>query len=262
MLKTDNLRLELEGTTALLTLTRPARLNALSAGLVEDLHAALDCVGASRDARVVILTGEGRGFCAGLDLREPWPATDGLDSVRGGMAMQERIAALMPKMREIRQPLIAAVNGAATGGGLGLALACDVRYGSPAARFSVAFVTLGVSGCDVGVSYLLPRLIGTGQAAELSLTGRIVDADEALRVGLVNRVVPADELLDASRKLAAEIAENTVYAVEMTKQVLDRNVDATSLRAAIELENRTQVLGTHTEDARALFARWAEKGKG
>ena len=109
---------------------------------------------------------------------------------------------------------------------------------------------------------MLPRLVGPGQAAELSLTGRLVDAEEALRIGLINRVVEADALLGAAQGLGREIAANTAYAVTMTKQVLDRNLDAPSLRAAIELENRTQVLGTHTRSAHELFAAWADKGKG
>ena len=260
LLRTDNLRLELDGSVATLTLTRPQRLNAMSPGLVDDLHSCLDVLARNRDARVVVMTGEGRGFCAGLDLQEygNWTITEGLDSVEGGLAVQERIATLMPRIREARQPFIAAVNGAATGGGLALALACDVRYASPTARFSVAFVKLGLSGCDVGVSYLLPRAVGSGHAYELSLTGRLVDAVESLRIGLVNRIVPADELLGACRALAAEMCANTDYAVSMTKQVLAVNIDAPTLRTAIELENRTQVLGTHAASTRSLMMNWKD----
>jgi len=258
LLRTDSVRLDLDDAVATLTLTRPERLNAMSPGLVDDLHSCLDLLGRTRAARVVILTGAGRGFCAGLDLKEygNWTLTDGLDSVEGGLAIQERIASLMPRMREARQPFIAAVNGAATGGGLALALSCDVRYAAPTARFSVAFVKLGLSGCDVGVSYLLPRLVGSGHASELSLTGRLIDAGEALRIGLVNRVVAAEELLPACRDLASEICVNTDYAVAMTKQVLTCNIDAATLRSAIELENRTQVLGTHVASTRALMTDW------
>jgi enoyl-CoA hydratase len=260
LLRTDNLHLVLDGNVATLTLARPQRLNAMSPGLIDDLHACLDVLSKSRDARVVILTGEGRGFCAGLDLQEHgnWPITDGLDSVEGGLAVQERIASLMPRIREARQPFIAGVNGAATGGGLALALACDVRYAAPTARFSVAFVKLGISGCDVGVSYLLPRIVGSGHAFEMSLTGRLVDAAEALRIGLANRIVPAEELIASCRALADEICANTEYAVSTTKQVLSCNIDAPTLRTAIELENRTQVLGTHTASTRALMSNWKE----
>ncbi|HYB98227.1 MAG TPA: enoyl-CoA hydratase/isomerase family protein [Candidatus Limnocylindrales bacterium] len=257
---TDNLRLTLDAEIAELTLTRPARLNALSPALVDDLHACVDVLARERRARVVILTGEGRGFCAGLDLQEygNWTITEGLDSVEGGLAVQERIASLMPRIRELPQPWIAAVNGAAAGGGLALALACDVRYAAPAARFSVAFVKLGLSGCDVGVSFLLPRVVGAGHAFEMSLTGRLIDAEEALRIGLANRLVGEQELLPECQRLAEEIRANTRYAVAMTKQVLDRNIDATSLRAAIELENRTQVLGTHAASTRERMMNWKQ----
>jgi enoyl-CoA hydratase len=260
LFRSDDVRLELDGAVAMLTLTRPSRLNAMSAGLIDGLHGCLDALARNREARVVILTGEGRGFCAGLDLQEfgHWPVAEGLDSVEGGLAVQDRIASLVPRMREARQPFVAAVNGAATGGGLALALACDVRYAAPSARFSVAFVKLGLSGCDIGVSYLLPRIVGAGHAYEMSLTGRLVGAEDALRIGLVNRVVEAEGLMAACRSLADEIAANTPYAVSMTKQVLGCNIDAPALRTAIELENRTQVLGTHAASTRALMANWKD----
>lgn len=258
LFRTENARLELDGGVATLTMTRPARLNAMSPGLIDDLHSCIDVLARSREARVVILTGEGKGFCAGLDLQElgRWPVAEGLDSVEGGLAVQERIATVIPRMRELKQPFIGAINSAATGGGLALALACEVRYASPTARFSVAFVKLGVSGCDIGVSYLLPRIVGAGHAYEMSLTGRLVGAEDALRIGLVNRVVAAEELMPACRALADEICANTAYAVSSTKHVLGLNIDANSLRGAIELENRTQVLGTHAASTRDLMSNW------
>lgn len=257
LLQTENLSLKRVGNAALLMLERPKALNAMSPGLVDDLHECIAKAQADRSVRAVVLSGEGRGFCAGLDLKASWPSND-LDSVEGGLAVQERIATLVPAIRESRAPWIAAVNGVAAGGGLALALACDFRYAAPSARFNVAFVKLGLSGCDIGVSYMLPRLVGPGQAAELSLTGRLVDAEEALRIGLVNRLVAAEDLLHQAFATAEEISANTLYAVSMTKQVLDRNLDAASLRAAIELENRTQVLGSHTASAAALFRSWKQ----
>jgi enoyl-CoA hydratase len=145
-------------------------------------------------------------------------------------------------------PVIAAVNGVASGGGFVFTLASDIRLAAPEARFNMANVRIGFSGCDLGSSYLLPRIVGLGLASELMLTGRFMGSEEADAVGLVNRVVPADELLDAAVQLAGEIAANSPWAVRMTKQVLGVNVDATSLRAAIELENRTQILSTRTAD--------------
>jgi enoyl-CoA hydratase len=248
-------RTDLAAGVALVTLNRPDRLNALSSPLVEELHAALDAVAGDEAVRVVVLTGAGRGFCAGLDLKEPM----GDGTVVGGLRAQERIAGLMLKLRALPQPVIAAVNGAAAGGGLALALASDVRLASEDARFNVAFVKLGVSGADMGVSHLLPRIVGLGHASELMLTGRLVDAEEAARIGLANRVVPAGALLDEAAALAAEIARNTPFAIRMTKQVLGVNVDAQSLAAAIELENRTQILATQTGDFREAITAFIEK---
>jgi enoyl-CoA hydratase len=251
----DLLTVEHEGDgVALVTLRRPERLNALSWELIDELHETLAAIGRDAAIRVVILTGEGRGFCSGLDISgaEIFAADDTVEQV---MDRQERVAGLALALRALPQPVIAAVNGAAAGGGLALALASDVRLAAPEARFNVAFVRIGLSGCDVGVSHLLPRIVGLGMASELMLTGRLIDAGEALRIGLVNRVVPSGELLDAARALAAEIARNAPFAVRMTKQVLHRNVDAGSLESAIELENRTQVLAASTRDgAEALHA--------
>src|SRR5438046_4710711 len=176
---------------SLITLDRPERLNAMSHELVADLHSALDEVAEDRDSRVVILTGAGRGFCAGLDLKGAGapPEAAGLGHAAGGMKSQQHIARLVPRMRTTPQPIIAAVNGAASGGGLALALASDVRIAAASARFNVAFVRIGLSGCDIGVSWLLPRLVGASRAFELLLTGRFVDAAEADRIGLVARVV-------------------------------------------------------------------------
>jgi enoyl-CoA hydratase len=233
---------------ALLTLRRPRRLNALTWELIDELHEALATVAADRSIRVLVITGEGRGFCSGIDISSDDPLGRG-DDVEVVLGRQERVASLATALRDLPQPVIAAVNGPAAGGGLALALAADVRVCADTATFNVAFVRIGLSGCDVGVSHLLPRIVGLGIASELMLTGRIVDAQEAWRIGLANRVVGGGELLDAAGELAGEIARNTPFGVRMTKQVLRHNVDAPSLEAAIELENRTQVLATRTTAA-------------
>jgi enoyl-CoA hydratase len=237
---------------ARLTLKRPERLNALTWELMEELHAALTAIAGDRDVRSLVLTGAGRGFCAGLDLKQrddDDPLGTG-DDVVTVFRRQELVASLAIALRAMPQPVIAAVNGPASGGGMALALAADMRLGSTLARFNAAFVRIGLSGGDVGVSYLLPRLVGAGMAAELLYTGRAVDAEEALRIGLVNRVVEPAELEAAALELAAQIAANSPFGVWMTKQILQRNADATSLEAAIDLENRTQVLAARTDDAR------------
>jgi enoyl-CoA hydratase len=246
----------------LLTLDRPERLNAMSHELVSDLHAALDDVAPDRDCRVVVLTGAGRGFCSGLDLKETGNAAadpDGDGGPPAGMRMQQHIATLIPQLRRLPQPVIAAVNGPATGGGLALALACDVRIGAESARFNVAFVRVGLSGCDIGVSYLLPRLVGASRAFELMLTGRIIDAAEADRIGLVLKVVPDGEVVDAALETAELITANSPFGVWMTKEVMWSNLEAGSLQAAIDLENRTQVLSSFTGDLREAMAAFLEK---
>ncbi len=245
----------------LLTLDRPGRLNAMNHELVADLHRALDAVAADRACRVLVITGAGRGFCAGLDLKDPGrsPATEGLGRAQAGMATQQHIAALVPALRSLPKPVIAAVNGAAAGGGLALALGADIRVAAESARFNVAFVRIGLSGCDVGVSYLLPRLVGASRAFELMLTGRLIDAAEAERIGLVLKVVPDGSVVDAALETAELIAANSPFGVWMTKEVMWSNLEAGSLRAAIDLENRTQVLASFTGDMAEAMAAFVEK---
>src|SRR5580698_446834 len=224
----------------------------MNVDLVSELHETLGAIAADSSCRVVVLTGAGRGFCAGLDLAGYGraPSADGRGRVEDTFATQTHIAGLVPRLRSLPQPVIAAVNGPAAGGGLALALASDIRIASATARFNVAFVRLGLSGCDIGVSWLLPRLIGASRAWELMLTGRIIDADEADRIGLVLRVVPDDELLGAALETAAHIAANALWGVRMTKEVMWSQLEVSSLQAGIDLENRTQVLSTMTGDMR------------
>lgn len=244
-----------------LTLNRPERLNAMNYELIAGLHTAFDQIRTERSARVVILTGEGRGFCAGLDLAggASVPGTEDMDPTRSGFATQQHIASLVPKMRSLPQPIIAAVNGPAAGGGLALALASDVRLAAQSARFNVAFVKLGLSGCDIGVSWLLPRLIGASAAFELMLTGRLIPAEEALRVGLVSRVVTDDELEAAAMGVAEEIAGNSPFGVWMTKEVMWSQLEVGSLQAGIDLENRTQIMSSTTGQLREAMAAFLEK---
>jgi enoyl-CoA hydratase len=259
----------------LLTLNRPDRLNAMHAGLVQELHEALHQVHLDASCRIVILTGAGRAFCAGLDLTGygdpptlPQPSDD-INPVARSMATQQHIASLIPLMRSIRQPIIAAVNGAATGGGLALVLGSDIRIASAEARFGVAFVKVGLSACDIGTSWLLPRIVGAGRAHELMLTGRIFGADEAEKFGLVVDVVPGPELLDRCLEEANMVMANAPYGIWMTKEGMWANLEISNLEAAIALENRTQVmtLGTHDFiEASAAFlekrpAKWAPQAQ-
>jgi enoyl-CoA hydratase len=246
---------------ALLTLNRPEKLNAMDVTLVTELLAALDEVGGDRSCRAIVLTGEGRGFCAGLDLAGygAAPDSEGRGRVGAGFATQQQIAGLVPKLRSLHQPVIAAVNGAAAGGGLALALASDVRIAATSARFNVAFVRIGLSGCDVGVSWLLPRLIGASRAWELMLTGRVIDSAEADKIGLVSRVVPDGTVVDAALETAALIAANSPWGVRMTKEVAWSQLEIGSLQAGIDLENRTQILSSMTADMEEAITAFLQK---
>lgn len=230
-----------------LVLSRPRKLNALDDQTVQDLLQALAELSREPACRVLIITGEGRGFCAGFDLTL---ADDAPGSEQGEtqawMARQEAFASVVTRLRNLRQPVIAAVNGPANGAGFGLALAADIRMASDAASFNAAFIKVGMSSCDIGVSYLLPRCVGTTHAFDIMLTGRMVDAQEAAQIGLVNRVTKPDELLAQARQLGLLIASHNDFAVWMTKRGMWANLEASSLQAAIELENRTQILARTT----------------
>jgi enoyl-CoA hydratase/carnithine racemase len=244
------------GGVVLARLNRPDRLNAITFEMFDEFVALQQDVEADADARVLVLTGAGRGFCAGLDLdqAETLPHMPAAEMLAG----QESWARSIAGFRELTKPVIAAVNGAAAGAGMALALAADIRIGSEQARFNAAFVSIGLTGGDLGTSWALPRLVGLGRAYEILLTGRFVDAEEALRIGLVTDVVAADGLLDRALATADLIVGNSPVGMALTKQVVQNNVDAPSLDAALALENRNQVLATRTEDMVEALAAFRE----
>jgi enoyl-CoA hydratase/carnithine racemase len=244
-----------------ITLNRPERLNAMTTELVQGLHDALDAVAVDRQCRVVVLTGAGRGFCAGLDLGGygAAPHSEGLGPTQAGFAVQKHIAALIPHLRALSQPVIAAVNGPASGGGFALVLGSDVRIAAASARFNAAFVRIGLSACDIGTSWLLPRLVGAARAHELMLTGRLFDAPEAARIGLVTAVVADDGLLDAALGKADEIMANAPFGVALTKEAMWSALEIPGLQAAIDLENRQQIVAAATADHREAMAAFIEK---
>jgi enoyl-CoA hydratase/carnithine racemase len=209
-----------------------------------------------------ILTGAGRGFCSGLDLTDPFPdeATRGLEFPRSSMRRQERIAELTTRLTNLRQPVIAAVNGPAYGGGFAIAMASDIRIAAPSARFCTQFIKLGLGGCDIGVSYTLPRIVGAGQAFDLILTARTVEADEALRIGLVSRV-SEESALDDALAIAETLCSYGKFGLESTKQVLWANLEAPSLQAALQVENRSQILSSSSGELKAATAAFATRKK-
>lgn len=243
MLKTDSP----SAAVRLLTLDRPDSLNAMTAELCSALHEELDRIAADRSCRAVVLTGAGRAFCVGLDLQGygEAPGNDGTDNARDRLGNQEHMSRLILKLRETPQPIIAAVNGPAAGFGLALALGSDIRYAAPEAVFRAVFLNVGVSNCDMGTSWLLPRLIGASRAHELMLTARRVRADEAERIGLVAEVVEADSLLERSVEAAEQIAAWTPWGIRLTKQGMWTALEIASERAAIEYEDRQQIMALH-----------------
>jgi enoyl-CoA hydratase len=247
---------------AVLQLNDPSRYNALTSGMVSAVKEALAELRHDRTVRVVVITGAGKGFCAGANMTggdDPPAAARDRGPVGHIQFMQEHLAEMILAIHEAPQPVIAAVHGGAVGGGLAIALACDLRVASDDAFFAAHFIRVGLSSCDVGCSYLLPRFVGPTRAAELMLTGRRFSAAEASSYGLLNRVVPADGLLAAALELADGILANSEYGVYMTKLGLWANLDAPSLRHAIELENRTQVLGCFTGNMTEAGRAFVEK---
>ena len=247
---------------AVVTLDRPDRLNALSATLISDLVEALDALRHDRDVRAIVLTGEGRGFCAGTDLsgdRDPAPDSAGRGPVGQVWRTQQHVASMVVAIHEHPKPIVAAVHGAAVGGGLAMALASDLRVATPSARFGAVFINIGLSSCDVGTSYLLPRIVGVTRASELMLTGRHFTGAEAMEFGMLNVLADEGEHLTAALDLARRVAAQHEFGLELTKSGLHAALDAPSLRHAVEMENRTQALGSFSGNLAEAMAAFGEK---
>ncbi len=249
-------RSELRPGVVQLTLSRPDKLNALTQPLVATLHEQLRALAGDLTCRVVVLTGAGRGFCAGLDLGGfgTIPGTEDFGRSQQTWATQRAIAALVQEIRRLPQPVIAAVNGPAAGGGLALVCASDIRIASSTAVFATSFIRIGVTGCDVGTSWLLPRLVGAARAHELMLTSRRFDAAEALRIGLVTDVTAPEELTMRVDDTIDALLQAPPLSLSLTKQGMWLALEIPSFDAMVEVENRQQVLTSATEDAREAMA--------
>ena len=223
-----------------LTLNRPAALNAMNAVMIEELEDLFARLMDAEDIRVLILAGAGtRCFCAGLDMKET--AVEMFNApVERIYALQSRTSRLFSAMRSLPQPIVAAVHGAAYGAGFSFAMASDVRIITAQARFSAAYINIGLGGADLASSYFLPRLIGAGRASEYLLTGTPMDADTAMALGLASRLVPVEELAAAARAIAAQMASKNPLGLRMTKEAINQNLGAASLEQALHLENRNQ----------------------
>jgi enoyl-CoA hydratase/carnithine racemase len=249
-----------EAGVVVVRLNRPGRLNAINEAMVTELKATCTTVAADREARVVVLTGAGRGFCSGIDLRDFGPSMlDATDPALDRLRFQEMMASLPAALRALPQPVVAAINGPAVGGGLALCLAADVRICAASASFGNAAILLGLSGAEMGMSYFLPRIVGLSVAADWMLTGRTVSSEEASRYGLVSELVADERLLDRAMEVASSIAAHSPLGVQMTKRALQVNADAPDLFAAMEVENRNQVISHATDEAAAARDRWARR---
>lgn len=233
------IEVEQDGEVEWLTLARPDKLNALNLGLAGELYDYFGALPDRPEVRVVVLRGAGRHFCAGFDLDDVDQLTT---SVEQGLRLQRRLSEVVVRMRRCPQPVIGLLHGAACGGGFALALGCDVRYAAPGTRMNVAMAKVGLTGCDMGISYFLPRAVGAAIAAELMYTGRFIDAERAVRVGLVNEVVAEDKLPEAARQLAQEMLAMSPVGLRLTKDGLAMAQETGSLAAVIALEDRGQTM--------------------
>ena len=226
---------------AVVTLNRPERMNAMAFDVMVPFRDELVNLGHDNAVRAVVITGAGRGFCSGADQESAGtpPYVDGLTRPTYALRSMEMLEDITITLRRLHQPVIAAVNGAAIGGGLCLALACDIRVASPAAYFRAAGINNGLTASELGLSYLLPRAIGSSRAAEIMLTGRDVDADEAARIGLVSEVV--DDVVGRAVQIGQRIAGFSQPGTELTKRTLVTGMDASSLEGHMQAEGLGQL---------------------
>jgi len=255
-----DLELRQEGEVVWATMNRPDRLNALSRNLVTELREFFVGLYWRRDVRVVVLQGAGNAFCAGLDLKERGDP-QGSRSIGAGLTRQREISEIVIAMRRCPQPIVACVNGAAAGGGFALALASDVRIATPKTRMNAAFIRIGLSACDIGVSYFLPRMVGSSVAAEYMLTGRFIDAQRAYQLGLVSRVVEPDQLEAEAKGFVEDMLHATPLGLRLTKEALNHAIDAQGLEAAIAMEDRNQILASSDGDFQEGVQAFLEKRK-
>lgn len=230
---------ERRGEVEWVTMNRPERLNALDDTMVAELSGYFRDVAKDRDVRVIVLQGAGRAFCAGLDLQAR--RTGEMDTI-DRLAHQRSIAEIVMAMRYCPQPIISLVHGPACGGGFAMALASDIRIAGESVRMNAAFIRIGLSACDIGVSYFLPRLVGASVAAEFMLTGDFITAERALATGLVSRVVPDDAMAAAAEPLIEAMLTTSPMGLRLTKEALRMAIDAPSLESAIAMEDRNQIL--------------------
>jgi len=255
---TNPILIEQRGAIEILTLNRPDKLNTMNEEMIFALQDYFRGLQKRSDIRVVLFRAEGRAFCAGLDIGG-WKNDCSRGQVQHAWNTQRAIATVMQLMRQCPQPIIALAQGAACGGGFSLLLASDVRFGAPSLKMNAAYIKIGLGGCDMGSSYFLPRMVGASIASELILTGRFIHAERAEKYGLISEMVDENKLLSTGLSLAEEMLDTAPMGLRLSKDALNRNIDAQSFEAALAIEDRQQVMLTMTEDSReaakAFFAK-------
>lgn len=255
---TNSLKIEQRGAIEIMALNRPDKLNTMNEEMIFALQDYFRGLQKRHDIRVVLFRAEGRAFCAGLDIGA-WQYDESRGKVQHIWRTQREIATVMQLMRQCPQPIIALGQGAACGGGFSLLLASDVRFGAPSLKMNAAYIKIGLGGCDMGSSYFLPRMVGSSIAAELILTGRFIHAERAAQYGLISEVVQEDKLLSTGLALAEEMLDTAPMGLRLSKDALNRNIDAQSFEAALAIEDRQQVMLSMTDDSReaakAFFAK-------
>ena len=254
----ETLSVEQRGQVDWLTLNRPDSLNAINTPMVTELRDYFGNLSENQDTRIVVIRGAGKAFCAGLDIKDSQAGT--YERPFGaGMGFQGYLADVYIRMRRCPQPIISLVHGAACGGGFSFVLASDIRVAGTSAKMNAAYIKIGLSACDMGCSYFLPRLVGTSVASELMLTGRFIHAERALSTNLVSEVVPDDELEASAQPYIDEMLATSPMGLRLTKEGLSMAIDAAGLEAAMAIENRNQLMCSRTEDAREGMKAFIEK---
>ena len=254
----DTITVEKRGQVDWLTLNRPESLNAINTPMVTELRDYFGNLAEDAETRIVVMRGAGRAFCAGLDIKDAQAGTYARPHGYG-FGFQGYLAEVYIRMRRCPQPIISLIHGAACGGGFSFALASDIRVAGESAKMNAAFIKIGLSACDMGSSYFLPRLVGTSVASELMLTGRFIHADRALATSLVSEVVPDHQLEAAAQPYIKEMLATSPMGLRLTKEGLTMAIDAAGLEAAMAIENRNQLMCARTEDAREGMSAFVEK---
>jgi len=239
----QTIKFEGQGPIGVLTFNRPERMNAINYEMRDELRDFFNQRLKDTETRVIVITGSGKGFCSGLDIKDS-KITSPENNYTPKLAyeLQQLFSDTIVFMRRCPQPIIGALNGAAVGAGLSIAMACDIRLAAPEAKFCAAYINIGTGGADMGSSWLFTRAVGLGNAARYLLTGDFFSAEEALRIHFVQGIFPKDQLFDEAMKIAKNMTTKSALGLRLTKEAINQNMGAASIEDAIRLEDRNQAL--------------------